>query len=276
MPATEGQRLAYRDQFRSLFNDSFQSWFEELAKALHPVGDFQAIRKTSGDGGLDGFVINSQLVYQIYAPIQISDSKMASKIREDFHSASSTLTGQLKAWVFVHNHPEAKIGKLSAAAVSALKTRCPNVEITILDINSLWEKLKGLADDMLTKLFGNPGFHPGSSDEQAQPGGLEALLRVALSSLGSSPPNAPFQVSVPVETAIPPTPSNITQRSKVVGGMLDVVRSLGVLVLIGSTGTGKTTLAKLTANKCGGSWIWMSFAVRMGDDNLSQDTRFLV
>ena len=67
MPATENQRLAFRDKFRSLHYEAFQSWFEELAHALHPSGDFQAIRKTQGDGGLDGFVISSQLVYAVYA-----------------------------------------------------------------------------------------------------------------------------------------------------------------------------------------------------------------
>jgi hypothetical protein len=34
----------------------------------------------------------------------------------------------------------------------------------------------------------------------------------------------------------------------------------GVLVLVGSTGTGKTTLAKLTAGRCGGEWRWISFS----------------
>jgi hypothetical protein len=59
------QLLAYRDKFRSLHNEDFQFWFEELARALHPAGDFQAVRKTQGDGGLDGFVISSRLVYQV-------------------------------------------------------------------------------------------------------------------------------------------------------------------------------------------------------------------
>jgi hypothetical protein len=110
MPAAENQRLVYRDKFRSLHCEAFQSWFEELAHALHPAGDFQAIRKTQGDGGLDGFVISSQLVYAVYAPARREedrDSETAAKIRSDFAKACSTLRGQLKAWVFVHNHPEA-------------------------------------------------------------------------------------------------------------------------------------------------------------------------
>jgi len=158
MPATENQRLAFRDKFRSLHYEAFQSWFEELAHALHPSGDFQAIRKTQGDGGLDGFVISSQLVYAVYAPARRKedrDSEIAAKIRSDFAKASSTLRGQLKAWVFVHNHPEGKLGKRSATAISDLKSQNPSVEIAVLSIDNLWERLAAaLPDETLKRLFG--------------------------------------------------------------------------------------------------------------------------
>ena len=137
-------RLTYRDKFRSLYNDSFQSWFEELARLMHPTGDFQAIRKTQGDGGFDGYVINSQLVYQVYAPAttkELQDSKTAAKIRADFTTAYSNLDAELKFWVFVHNHPEAELGKLSIKALSKLKSQYHHVNITVLNINSLWESL---------------------------------------------------------------------------------------------------------------------------------------
>jgi hypothetical protein len=157
MPAAENQRLVYRDKFRSLHYEAFQSWFEELVHALHPVGDFQPIRKTQGDGGLDGFVISSQLVYAVYAPARRDedrDSETAAKIRSDFAKACSTLHGQLKAWIFVHNHPEGKLGQLGAKAISELKSRNPSVEITVLSIDGLWEKLKALSDETLKRFFG--------------------------------------------------------------------------------------------------------------------------
>jgi hypothetical protein len=96
MPAAENHRLVYRGTFRSLHYEAFQFWFEELVHALHPVGDFQKIRKTQGDGGLDGFVISSQLVYAVYAPARREedrDSETATKIRSDFAKACSTLHG---------------------------------------------------------------------------------------------------------------------------------------------------------------------------------------
>src|ERR1700730_8555830 len=90
----EHQRLVYRDQFRGLFNEEFQSWFERLARALHPIGEFQAIRKTRGDGGLDGIAINAQLVYQVFAPARIGDlrdGETATKIETDFAKAYQSL-----------------------------------------------------------------------------------------------------------------------------------------------------------------------------------------
>lgn len=156
---TEQQRLTYRDTFRSLHNQAFQAWFETLAVALHPIGDFQAIRNTSGDGGLDGFAINSNLVYQVFAPArmhELRDGDTAAKLRTDFVKAHSTLHSALKHWVFVHNHPEAKIGPLSAAACADLKASYPSVEFGILNIDSLWDQLCQLPDLTLVALFGSP------------------------------------------------------------------------------------------------------------------------
>lgn len=157
MPKMEHHRLIYRDKFRSQYSEAFQSWFEELVHRIHPAGDFQAIRKTQGDGSLDGFVISSQLVYAVYAPArmkEVRDSETAAKIHSDFTGACSTLDGQLKGWVFVHNHPEGKLGKLSVKAISDLKCQNPSVQIEVLNIDSLWEKLKFLSEEILQQLFG--------------------------------------------------------------------------------------------------------------------------
>ena len=126
MPATERHRLAFRDRFRSLHAETFQTWIEELLSAIHAPGDFQAIRKTSGDGGIDGLVLNSSGVYQVYAPARIHelrDAETASKIERDFLQANRTLDGSMRAWTFIHNHPEGKLGKESVTVVARLTNR---------------------------------------------------------------------------------------------------------------------------------------------------------
>jgi energy-coupling factor transporter ATP-binding protein EcfA2 len=89
---------------------------------------------------------------------------------------------------------------------------------------------------------------------------LAAASTFQLTSPGISAPAASFQASLSVETTIPPTPADIAPRSKVVSNLVMTMRELGVLVLVGSTGAGKTTLAKLAAAECGGSWRWINFS----------------
>ncbi len=152
MPGTDWQRLAYREKFRSLHGEAFQLWFEKLARALYPTGDFQPVRKTSGDGGMDGFIISSRLVYQVYAPArmeELRDALTAKKIRSDFAAAHICLSGKMKSWVFIHNHPEAKLGKLSITAINELRTQYQEVQISVLDIDTLWERLQDLSFGVL-------------------------------------------------------------------------------------------------------------------------------
>lgn len=184
MATTESWRLVYRDRFRSLYLEEFQAWFETLLRALHYAGDFQAIRKTSGDGGLDAFVISSQLVYQVYAPTRINelrDSETAAKIRGDFEKAQRTLAGELKGWTFVHNHPDGKIGHLTAAALSKIKRRHPDITFQILDINSLLSRLEELPHRTIEKLFGRGNL---SENERAPASHRNAEVTGEASSIG--------------------------------------------------------------------------------------------
>ena len=157
MSGSEVQRLVYRDQFRSYFGDEFQTWFEILMRECFRAGSFQSVRKTSGDGGLDGFVIDSQEVFQVYAPSRSDhrvDAATASKLVSDFERAFESLGASLKVWTFVHNHPEAKLGKESIRAVASLRAKWPDVAISVLDIDSLWMKLQALPQDSMDRLFG--------------------------------------------------------------------------------------------------------------------------
>ena len=150
-------RLEFRDQFRSHFMDDFQSWFENIACALHPNGDFQAIRVTQGDGGFDGFVINSQIVYQVYAPARIDETKdteTANKISADFLKVCSRLGDNLNTWIFVHNHPTAQIGHKSAIALSNLKATYPTIDIRVLNIDAFWDEVSKLPIQLIASLLG--------------------------------------------------------------------------------------------------------------------------
>ena len=79
-------KLKFRDEFRSHHGEAFQNWFEKIARTLHGNDCFLAIRVTQGDGGLDGLVLQSGLVYQVYAPLSLAtDSRCATKVYEDLN-----------------------------------------------------------------------------------------------------------------------------------------------------------------------------------------------
>lgn len=175
MAAAEAYKAIYQLQFKQHFGNSFQLWFEGLARAIYPSGDFQAIRTTQGDGGIDGFVIGSQLVYQVYAPErfnELKDGEMAKKIPEDFNKALATMAGSLNAWHFVHNHPGGSIGKKTASAIARLKVEHPSVTFLVHNIDSFWDLLKELPEEKLGELFPAPTHSTERINIPFRPAGL--------------------------------------------------------------------------------------------------------
>ncbi|MBI1331264.1 MAG: NACHT domain-containing protein [Armatimonadetes bacterium] len=269
----EAQRLAYREAFRSLYGDRFQSWFEECARCIHEPGDFLAVRQTRGDGGLDGLVVNSQLVYQVYAPIHPRDSATAKKITSDFTTALNTLGGQMRAWTFVHNHPEAKLGKLSVAAINRIKSKHPGIHLAVLDIESLWEAIKALPPSRIAKLLGKELRYE-IGDELVRDRYLDFLLAShshidprGISEFESDLrlPIDEIYVSLEVERHLPfndrlTKPSDVGDSSRPVKSEVAETHSNPVnlgyilaecprLVILGAPGSGKTTILRYLVNR---------------------------
>jgi hypothetical protein len=59
------------------------------------------------------------------------------------------------------------------------------------------------------------------------------------------------------ELALPPLPERILRRAEIVVKLTEEFAKSPALILVGSTGMGKTTLAKLTAQTVGGTWWWL-------------------
>jgi tetratricopeptide (TPR) repeat protein len=152
----EAFKLKFRDEFRSHHGEAFQHWFEELALVLHGTDCFQSIRVTRGDGGLDGLVLKSGWVYQVYAPPSLAtDAATADKVKRDFAKACATLGASLRRWTLIHNSPDGKIGHLTAAALAELGSNNPESTVEALGIDGLWTRLNELQDDSLADLFGS-------------------------------------------------------------------------------------------------------------------------
>jgi tetratricopeptide (TPR) repeat protein len=148
-------KLQYRDEFRTVYGEAFQNWFERLAAALHGDDCFLPIRVTRGDGGLDGLVLRTGEVYQLHAPPTLgTDASTALKIKNDFDRAIETLGSAMKTWTFVHNSADNKVGHLTAKALLQLRDEHPTVHIDAIGINGLWERLTTLPVEKLATLFG--------------------------------------------------------------------------------------------------------------------------
>jgi tetratricopeptide (TPR) repeat protein len=215
-------KLKYRDQFRGAHGEAFQHWFEKIAVALHGEQCFLAIRVTQGDGGLDGLVLKEGRVYQLYAPPSLAtDPKTAAKIKADFDKAKRTVRDSLKAWTFVHNSADGKVGRLTAQALTHLKQNHPGVDIEALGIDGLWERLEKLPRNRLAALFG-----------------------ISIPVASAPPPPA----TIPRE--IPAPPPDFTGREKDIKELLAEINRAGAVAITGLRGMGgigKTVLAEKLA-----------------------------
>jgi len=119
------------------------------------------VRLTQGEGKLDVVVLSQQTVFQCYGPQTFKPSEAAAKIRADFTGANEFLGGQLKKWVFVHNHPTGSLDKLCVKALNDLIAECAQraeaTEILAWGKEELWEELEtGVPHHGLKELFGSP------------------------------------------------------------------------------------------------------------------------
>jgi hypothetical protein len=189
------QRYNFELQFRNKFSDAFQEWFTDIARLMHPNGDIQSPRLTQGDGKIDVYVINEQLVYQCYGPQSWKPGEASSKIRTDFRGAYEYLNGHLKKWVFVHNHVTGQLDKNCLQALCDIKAECEqsNNSVTILawGIEELWESVESMVP--FASLQGKFGeANPISFDFTTIEGLLNSLEHSELS-YDTIPVSQPFQ-----------------------------------------------------------------------------------
>jgi len=63
-----------------------------------------------------------------------------------------------------------------------------------------------------------------------------------------------------LSTSIPPLPVNYSLREELANRLLSHLRRDGIICLTGSTGSGKTTMAKILATKISDDWTWRSLS----------------
>lgn len=86
---------------------TFQDWFSEIMEKRFP-SDFQRVRPWGhvGDRKNDGYLKSARMLFQAYAPNELTSASAISKIEEDFRGALPFWKIHFDTWVFVHNSRE--------------------------------------------------------------------------------------------------------------------------------------------------------------------------
>nr|WP_212810520.1 ABC-three component system protein [Pseudomonas sp. Ost2] len=153
------QQLNYEKDFRIAFleskGDGFQRLFEKLMSKAHP-NDFMACRPWGnvGDRKNDGYLPSARILFQSYAPNDMSASEAIKKINEDFEGARDYWEKYFGEWTFVHNAPDGRLGPHIIEALARLGHENPHVKIGHCGYDEMLAKFRQLSLLDLESWFG--------------------------------------------------------------------------------------------------------------------------
>ena len=153
------QQLNYEKDFRIAFleskGDGFQCLFEKLMLKIHQ-NDFMACRPWGnvGDRKNDGYLPSERILFQSYAPNEMSAAAAIKKINEDFEGAKQHWKQYFDEWTFVHNAPDGRLGPHIIEALTKLRKENPEIRIGHCGYEELLTKFRRLSLPDLESWFG--------------------------------------------------------------------------------------------------------------------------
>lgn len=153
------QQLNYEKDFRIAFleskGDGFQRLFEKLMLKAHP-NDFMACRPWGnvGDRKNDGYLPSARILFQSYAPNELSATEAIKKINEDFEGAKEHWEDYFDEWTFVHNAPDGRLGPHIIEALTKLAQDNPQLKIGHCGYEEMLAKFRQLSLHDLESWFG--------------------------------------------------------------------------------------------------------------------------
>ncbi|NMA31971.1 MAG: hypothetical protein GX941_09285 [Candidatus Methanofastidiosa archaeon] len=153
------QQLYYEKCFRVAFlenrGDAFQRLFEAIMGKVYP-GDFIACRPWGniGDRKNDGYLSSKRILFQVFAPNEISASKAISKINEDFEGAKKHWKKYFNEWAFVHNTHDGRLSPQVIERLEELKQENPEFKISHWGYEELLFEFRRLDLATLESWFG--------------------------------------------------------------------------------------------------------------------------
>lgn len=153
------QQLNYEKDFRIAFleskGDEFQRLFEKLMSKSHP-NDFMACRPWGnvGDRKNDGYLPSARILYQSYAPNELSAAEAIKKINEDFEGAKEHWEKYFDEWTFVHNAPDGRLGPHIIEVLAELRQANPKIRFGHCGYEEMLAKFRQLSLQDLESWFG--------------------------------------------------------------------------------------------------------------------------
>jgi hypothetical protein len=153
------QQLNYEKDFRIAFletkGDGFQRLFEKLMAKAHS-NDFMACRPWGnvGDRKNDGYLPSARILYQSYAPNELSAAEAIKKINEDFEGAKEHWEQYFDEWTFVHNAPDGRLGPHIIETLAKLGQDNPQIRVGHCGYEEMLAKFRQLSLQDLESWFG--------------------------------------------------------------------------------------------------------------------------
>lgn len=153
------QQLNYEKDFRISFleskGDGFQRLFEKLMSQAYP-NDFMACRPWGnfGDRKNDGYLPSARILFQVYAPNELSAAEAVKKISEDFDGAKEHWKQYFDEWTFVHNAPDSRLGPHVIEVLNKLRQGNPQIKIGHWGYEEMLAKFRQLSLEHLESWFG--------------------------------------------------------------------------------------------------------------------------
>jgi len=153
------QKIIYEKDFKICFlesrGDSFQKFFEKLMGKVYP-GDFIACRPWGkiGDQKNDGYLRSKRILFQVYAPNEMSVSEAISKIDEDFNGAKEHWEKYFDEWVFVHNTHDGRLSPPIIKKILDLQNQNTDFKVSHWGYEELLLEFRTLTIEDLESWFG--------------------------------------------------------------------------------------------------------------------------
>ena len=171
---------------------AFQDFFSEIMGKGYP-GDFIRTRPwgSSGDRKNDGYLKSQRILFQVYAPNEMTERKAIAKLEEDFHEALPHWKAFFDRWVFVHNSTEG-LGPGLVKKLLELDRDHPEINVGTWNYDVLRKECFRLSEEDIAVLLG-----PAPSQKDFLNLGFEDL-KVVLKTIARQPaPKEPDLSQVP-------------------------------------------------------------------------------